>query len=156
MARNFIGRCKTLVKNAFNHGRFVSAGEETAKDALKRLGNDVRKLGRGKKVRESNEVQRSVRDLVQEGANLFNTKRYREAEEVLREAILIDDTYPRAYNYLGHVLLKQERFKEAKSAFKTAIKLDPKSRAARKAKKKLKEISLKGSLEDLRDMDELD
>jgi tetratricopeptide (TPR) repeat protein len=59
------------------------------------------------------------------GLALMRQGKMKESESYFRNAITFDHGFAKAYNYLGYVLAKQDRRREAKRCFETAIERDP-------------------------------
>jgi Tfp pilus assembly protein PilF len=59
------------------------------------------------------------------GIFLAAAKRWRESEEQLREAILLNPTDSTPYINLGNLLRDRNRLKEAEETYRTALQLDP-------------------------------
>lgn len=68
-----------------------------------------------------NDVDEVTKNVV----NLRKEKRLKEAEEILRTAIVEDSKAWQLWNQLGHVLVAAENYTEAASAFETATQLNP-------------------------------
>lgn len=66
------------------------------------------------------------------GLSYKNTKQYPEAVEALKASIGLNAGFAGAHNAVGGVYLTQGNFEDAISSFKTALKVDPKLKAAQK------------------------
>ncbi|MBN2309085.1 MAG: tetratricopeptide repeat protein [Candidatus Hydrogenedentes bacterium] len=145
MSRPLLSSAATYTKNVAKHlGRIVLWAESPA-DAFRGIARDTAKLKRAFRQGGSiSEGQRhDAKRLVEEGRQVYNQKRYPEAEQIFREAVLADASYALASTYLGYALYKQGRFHEAGVYWNQAIEAEPGSEAARKARSKLKVIKAK-------------
>ncbi|HBL10310.1 MAG TPA: peptidase S1, partial [Cyanobacteria bacterium UBA11162] len=70
-------------------------------------------------------VAQTVEQLIQQGEAAINAGNYNEAEALIRRVIESDPNNARAYNFLGIVLVEQEKLEEAVASFQTAIQLNP-------------------------------
>ena len=80
---------------------------------------------------------------VNKGVRLYNDKRYAEALTAFELARDTDPTYGRAWLYLGNALYKRSRQSEAVSAWERAIAVEPRSKAADKARMKMDRLRAK-------------
>ncbi len=71
------------------------------------------------------------------GTTAYNAHNYSDAVRMFRKATDCDNTYARAYAYLGNALYMQNHMTEAISAWQSAIRIAPHSEVAHKAKEKL-------------------
>jgi len=74
------------------------------------------------------------------GLALYHMKRYREAEDSLRFAISLDPHMAAPYYHLGLVYAAENRSEDAKSVFRRARDLDPKSPFGQAAVQRLKAL----------------
>jgi tetratricopeptide (TPR) repeat protein len=71
------------------------------------------------------------------GWNLFQKKRYAEAEKALKEALQLNPNHPDALITLGTVLSKQKKMAQAQKYWKRAAELDPEGRTGQAARQNL-------------------
>lgn len=63
--------------------------------------------------------------LVNQGIIYVRQEKFEDAERVIREALSVNNQNPYAHNALGLVLREQGRFDDARTAYSTALTLDP-------------------------------
>ncbi len=80
---------------------------------------------------------------VNTGVAYYNDKHYLDALHVFLSAIELDPHYSRAYMYLGNAHYKLKEHAEAAAAWERAIRVDPLSEAADKARMKLEHLRAK-------------
>ena len=76
------------------------------------------------------QIRDRANEYFEEGKNLQEKWRYKEASKKYKRAVEIDPTYAEAYSNLGYTYRKQEKFDKAVRTYKKAIQLDPKLAAA--------------------------
>lgn len=92
--------------------------------------------------------------LVNKGVRLYNYKRYTEALTAFKDARDEDPVYARAWLYLGNTLYKLSQQGEALSAWERAVAVEPRSKAADKARTKIEHLRAK-NLQAIEDLQEL-
>ena len=141
MAKGFLSSAKTYAKNlGIQTGRVVK-GQASLGDAGKQLGSDTNKLIRAASGGSSYHPE--SKELVDQARQLYNDKHYERAEEVFRMSLMFDDRNPWAFTYLGHTLYKLGRRNEALASWRRAIKVNPKSKAAEKARGQIDKLERK-------------
>ncbi|MCP4640884.1 MAG: tetratricopeptide repeat protein [bacterium] len=143
MPRGFLSRAKTYTKNLGKHAKRIARGRESASEALGVIAKDTRRLKDSVGAKRPTSDSKAAARQVEEGRQHYNQKRYAQAEEVLRDAILTDANSGLAYTYLGYTLYKQGRLTEAATYWNKAIEVDPNSEAAEKASRKLRVLESK-------------
>ncbi len=78
---------------------------------------------------------------VKRGVDLYNSRKYTEAEGLFRQAITQDPAYARAHCYLGNTLHKLGHPEDAVFEWKKAVIVEPDSESAIKAQGKLDRIA---------------
>jgi len=92
----------------------------------------------GKKLfRRETESHRDAAKNLERGRRHYNKKQYLRAEDLFRRATMADDSYALAHYYLGLSLYKLDKSTDAIKAWERAIFVEPGSKAAFKADKKL-------------------
>lgn len=137
MAKGFFKSLTTLGRNLLTHAFRVFTRRESARDAAGMLTRDTRKLSRSLTKAKGSGHRREATHLVEEGRQAYNLKQFGKAEDLFRQAIVVDTTCAIAYTYLGHCLHKQGRGPEALLYWQKAIEVDPDSDAASNARRKL-------------------
>ncbi|MFC1856383.1 tetratricopeptide repeat protein, partial [Thermodesulfobacteriota bacterium] len=84
--------------------------------------------------------QKMLEDYLKEGNAFAQSGEYGQAVEKYQEAIVIYPNYSQAKFNLGVVYKKNDQLKEAYSAFKEFVDMDPFNEMAERAKKSMKEI----------------
>lgn len=77
------------------------------------------------------------------GLQYYNSKNYADAARMFEEAIAADPSYGRARLYYGNAQYKLHNVGEAMNAWEAAIRVDPHSEAADKAREKLEHLRFK-------------
>lgn len=141
MAKGFLGSAKSYTKNLGKLFWRVATREEAASDVLDHLKRDTQKLKHSMERRDSSKGNhKAASRLVDDGRLAYNGGHYGQAEDYFRRALIEDHTYTWAYTYLGHSLYKQGRRDEAVVEWERAIKCDPDSDAANKARRKIQHV----------------
>ena len=89
------------------------------------------------------EYRKQALRCLNEGIRLYNGKHYSEALAKFKDAIEVDPQYGRAHLYYGNAQYKLHRHEEALNAWERAIRVDPDSEAADKARAKLERLNSK-------------
>jgi tetratricopeptide (TPR) repeat protein len=113
------------------------------REALDGFVDESRRLGRAIKDVRSPHDHHAAAQLLERGRRAFNEKDLKRAEDYFRRALIEDPHYALAHTYLGVVLYKQERLREAILCWNKAVELDPGSDAAHRAERHLKGIRLR-------------
>lgn len=143
MAKGTLSNLKSYAKNVFLHARRLVRFRESPGQALSGIWHDTGKLRRVLRARNKTEDHREAKRLVDAGREHYNQKRYKEAEAVLRDAIILDRECAAAYAFLGYALYKQGRYPEAVTYWEEAVLKDPGSEVASKARKKIDVVRAK-------------
>jgi len=69
--------------------------------------------------------------LYKESVKLFEDSSIDRAMEAIKEAINANPNYPKAYDHLGYMLLKNGQIDEAINAFNSALKINPRMRTSK-------------------------
>ena len=75
--------------------------------------------------KSASELRKEANVYFEEGKQLQEMEKYKEAAKKYERAVKIDRKYAEAWSNLGYTLRKQGKFNEAVKAYKKAIKLDP-------------------------------
>lgn len=78
--------------------------------------------------------------LLERGRKHYNRKNFEKAEEYFRRALLADESYVRAYYFLGLALYKRDDADAAMNAWKRATQLNPSGPWAAKAERKIRYV----------------
>lgn len=145
MKKGLFSVLRTYAHNVGGHARRLARRKESVREAAAQLTRDSRKLGHSILPSRVNENREEARRLVRSGRNHYNNRRFDRAEEEFRNAIVYDAKYALAYTYLGHTLYKQGKGRDARYYWEQAIRTDPNSEAAEKARAKLQHMEQRGS-----------
>jgi tetratricopeptide (TPR) repeat protein len=137
MSKPILSVAKTFVKNIFRHTELVVARDESARDAIKAINKDVRKIKNMAGNAEDRKGHKSALKLVEKGRRSYNEKSYSVAEEYFRRALEADPKCSLALTYLGHTMYQIGRQNEAIACWREAVAADPNSEGAVKARQKL-------------------
>jgi tetratricopeptide (TPR) repeat protein len=141
MSRKRLGRSAlTYFKNLIQHTKRVFMGRESVGQALRGVGQDSGRLREAVAATRETEDQYRARRLVEKARHRYNDKRFDHAERFLREALTLDRSNPWASLYLGNVLYKEGRFREAIVYWEQTISAAADSEAATKARLKLQRV----------------
>ncbi len=114
----------TVVGDAAKHQAAAAVGADYAKAlGLMSAGKDDEALLILKSI--AGKVPQFSGPLVNEGLIYLRQQKYADAEKVLQSAIQVNAKNPFAFNLLGVALREQGKFTEAKSAYQSALAIDP-------------------------------
>jgi len=143
MDKHLAKTARTLIKNVGKHMKRIVLRRESLRDAVEGVLDDAGRLQRVAKSAGAPGDHHRASQLVEKGRRMYNEKRYPEAEDCFRRAIIEDPAYALAYTYLGSALYQQQRMRDATMMWTKAIELDPGSDAAAKAEQRLKRVKLR-------------
>ena len=135
--KSLIRAIGTLGKNTKIHFAHIFTGQEPVGQGLLGILRDIQKLARLAIPKAEKVDTKRAKHYLNKGRQAYNQKRYENAEQAFREAILADSNCAMAYTYLGHTLYKMGRFREAIVYWGKAVDIAPGSEAARKAQEKI-------------------
>lgn len=140
MSKNFRSSAKTFAKNVSIHLRRVFQRRETCREAWADVAQDAHRLKRALLARIESESRQEATRLLEQGRLEYNIRDYESAEDYFKRAIQADRGYGLAYTFLGYALYKQGRMDDAVRFWQKAIKVEPDSEAASRARKKIQYI----------------
>ncbi len=143
MATSILQQLHGLEQDFVKHVCAVVRKEEAPGEAVSGLWHSCRRFARHL-FRPTPNARKWAIHYVKEGVEHYNAKNYEKAEEAFKSAIEHDRGYARAHTYLGNTYYKTDHMAKALGAWNQAIKVEPKSDAADKARAKVKNIGPRG------------
>ena len=144
------GRCAGNIMGAFKAFVF---GNDSFTDFIRKSMDSVLDSWHDYKTPPATSQRKESMRLVNEGARLYNSKKYEEAAKVFKAATDCDPTYARAYVYMGNTLYKLAEHSAALHAWERAVSVEPTSEAAFKARAKIEHVKALNQLA-IRDLHE--
>ncbi len=141
MASGNLERLSRFFRNCISHVKRLARRKESAGDVMKAVRKDARYLARGLAEGGDSEGRKQAYRVVKKGREAYNARDYLRAEDLFRQAILVDGRYSLAFTYLGYALYQQGRRTEAMTYWAKACEIDPDSEAAKKARLKMQVVA---------------
>lgn len=118
----------------------VEACAETLKKRFARTGAEGANRIREAAKTEAIENHKKASRLLEHGRKHYNKRRYKKAQRYFAGAVSYDPEYALAYYFQGLVRYQLNFSDAASASWKQAIKVDPGSEAALKAKEKIERV----------------
>ncbi len=142
MAKPVVRRTRKYFRHLAKHLRKLFRSKESAKEAVSGMAKDTADYAQKVLRRPSSHDHKLAVRAVQRGKTQYNGRRYIEAIQSFREALEYDQTYGRAYLYLGNALYQNGEEMPARRAWKRATEVDPTSDSAVSALRKLEKFEV--------------